>query len=186
MKASSPSSNAMSAFAKGWRHVIRSMSIPASHGRPLVSWFSAPVKIMATFTILAAFCLFLPHSIQMVMGLAEWTAKYRVQEWMVFSFGIVWTVISGVQAEFHRSSIKKELHDLPKDKRIILRYYVEQKLSTHWWPASDAAASALELDGILLPLKTHDKTRGHGQFVYVIKPWVRRYLRKRPKLISPD
>jgi hypothetical protein len=152
--------------------------------KTLFLWFKSPVKIMAALSILSAIGLFLPRGWQVVMGLADWTAKYRVQEWIVFLFGVIWTSISGLQAGFHRTSIWKELRNLPMDKKAVLRYYVEQNLSTHWWGASDAAASALEQDGILFPLKTHDRTREHGHFVYTIKPWVRRYLGKRPTLIS--
>ena len=152
--------------------------------KALFEWFRAPVKIMSAIAILSAIALFLPPHLQSVMGVAEWTEKHRLEEWMSFLFAAIWVAISGVQSAFYRAKMWRTLQHLPKDKKLVLRFYVEQNLSTHSWLAATPAASALEDDGILLPLRSHDVTRKDGYFYYKVRPWVLRYLTKRPKLVA--
>src|SRR5262249_24063449 len=92
----------------------------------LFSWFRAPVKIMAVVAILSGIGLFLPHKVQVLMGVSDWTEKYRVQEWGVFLFGFVWVAISGMEGLFSLERIRRKLHHLPKDQKEVLSYYLAQ------------------------------------------------------------
>jgi Super-infection exclusion protein B len=155
----------------------------------LFAWFKAPVKIMAAAAILSSIGLFLPHRWQVLMGVAEWTVRYRVQEWIVFLFGVVWVMISGVEGLFSLESIRRKLHSLPKDQREILSFYVKENVSAHPWFLAQTGPRSLECEGILVLLpkpavSAQNEPKLDGILNYRVKPWVLKYLKKRPKLVS--
>jgi hypothetical protein len=157
--------------------------------KALFVWFKAPVKIMSALAVLSAIGLFVPHNLQSLMGIDDWTAKYRVQEWMLFLFGVTWTAISGLQAGFHRASLWRQLQHLPKDQKEVLRFYVKENVSAHPWFVAQSGPRALQCEGLLFllpkpPISPQNEPQLDGILHYRIKPWVLKYLRKRPKLVA--
>jgi hypothetical protein len=154
----------------------------------LVIWFKTPVKLMIVLAILSAVGLFIPHHFQETMGIAEWTAKNRVPEWIVLIFSTAWITVTCFEMLFEWGMIHRQLQSLPKDQREILRYYVSENVSAHPWYASNSAARALECEGLLVMLPRvkvapENEHQQDGILFYRIKPRVLRYLKRRPTLV---
>ncbi len=144
---------------------------------------------MAALSILSTVGLFLPRDWQLVMGIADWTAKYRVQEWMIFLFGVIWVMLSGIQGLFSLENIRRKLHSLPKDQKEVLRYYVKEDVSAHPWFLAQTGPRSLECEGILVLLpkpavSPQSEPQLDGILNYRVKLWILKYLKKRPKLVS--
>ena len=152
--------------------------------KALVLWFKNPVKLLATLAILAALAIFTPTCLQVRAGTEEWRCMHLVLAWGVFLFGTIFTGLSGLQKFWSFVTIWNHLQHLPSDEQRVLAYYIKQNIHTHTWFAAQSEVSTLECKGILLPLNSHAKARDDGYFNDRLRPWIFRYLQKRPTLLS--
>ena len=144
---------------------------------------------MAALAVLSGIGLFLPHHWEIAMGVAEWTGKYRVYEWIVLLFAVIWVSISGIEFLYFLENTRRKLHSLPRDQKEVLRFYAEQNLSAHPWFVSQLGPRALESEGILTllpkpPVSDQNAPKLDGILNYKIQPWILRYLTKRPQLVA--
>ena len=144
---------------------------------------------MLTFSLLSAIAIFIPYDWQVSMGIANWIAKNLVWEWILFLFGAVWFAISAIQEGWKQFSILQILWNLPNDYKEVLGFYAKNNVRAHPWIFSQPAPRALESEGLLLSLPERklsplNQAKAEGILYYRIRPWVFRYLRKRPELYS--
>ena len=149
-----------------------------------IAWFEAPVKTMLIFAVISGLAIFTPYNIQAWAGTYGWTMEHRVLEWGFMLAGVVFVLLSALERLWEIGMTWMHINHLPKDERAVLNYYVTNKIRTHFWGFSDAAAGTLCADGILVDLSSRNRDQQQGVYCYQLKGWIFRYLVKHPSLTT--
>src|SRR6202140_4076803 len=143
-----------------------------------------PWKAMLVLLLLCSISLFSPY------GRADvWLQSHRTMQWGCLLFASFYLVLTTLSWMAHNISLLWHLHHLADDERRTLSAFATWGVTTRSTIAHTATSSALTSSGILKECAVSNPNNvrvRRGESFFTIKPWILRYLRKRPALLHFD
>lgn len=176
-----------------WKHNLPVTGVPKdvlcghmdwlSWFKTITGWFPDKYKTMFAFSFIAALLLFLPWNDLVAMRISDFAANHREMEWLVFLFGSVLLVLSGMENghKFSRTrrAIFARLDNLSSEERETIRaLFFRVRGGIIAWPY-EGRVIHLHKDGIVWRSDVDKLTS--GMFVYGLNPVVRTRLKKHPE-----
>ena len=106
-----------------------------------------------------------------------------------FIFAGFYLIFSLVEWLGHLFSLLRHLHNLPGDERRVIHTFMQWDSRTKGLISGAAAATALSRMSILEPcseINPNHYAAKRGDTFFTMRPWIFRYLKKRPHLYAVD
>jgi hypothetical protein len=150
-------------------------------------WFKGRYQAMIALLVLSASALFAPRSLTDAIQIGDQLRQHRFLEVGCFAFSAIYLLIGMGDRLIRRVGAWRHLQSLADDERRVFQSFITGDRRTRGFIENAFTATAMAKMDLLevcesIPKNVNDR---RGVSYFTIKPWVFRYLKKRPQMFAP-
>lgn len=161
----------------------------------VLGWLKLPQRVLWGLLLIAGLVLWGPPWFVDGLGLQAFIDAYRM--WLGAAFlllvaatfpnAIHWAGTKALGWVTERRAMKARrarLHNLSRDEKVVLRFYLKNNVRTQTLDMADGVAPALENAWIIY--RASNLSQGYTDFAYNIQQWALDYIREHPEVLDAD